>query len=132
MLHFDLVRHSCQSMALLCIATDWRQHSGVRDVIDAGYEYISRGPLSQIFYGHAMPPEVEDKVILPAFVRSRFHSLADMIKADCADGDLEACLMALKHLEEIYRNLRYFISQDDTESGQTCRYMVMVSKDFVK
>jgi len=78
-----------------------------------------------------MPASEVPKVVLTASVRSELDRLREMLKQQCTVADnLEHCSAALRDLDEIFRNLRYFTHRDGPESGHVCRWMVMVTKGY--
>lgn len=105
---------------------------GVRDVIDVCYAHIKAGPMAQMFEGHSF--STDTVVTLPAAVAARFADLAAMLETARLDPEaLQHCRAALRDLEDIYKNILYFSSNDNAlETGQVWRWAVMVPTGYIR
>ena len=72
-------------------------------------------------------------VHLPPSVASQFDKLQTMLDIECADQpeNLASCSTALTELRELYRNLRYFVLEDNVDMGRLWRWSTTLPIEFL-
>lgn len=98
---------------------------GVREVVAVSVDPIARGPLSPLLYGY----EVEDtiRINLPDNIRALFALMQQMLADRCDDKERHTlCSNAVIYLQDVVRNLFYFLQKDTQSVGHIWRWTAMV------
>lgn len=93
---------------------------------------VAKGPLAAMLEGHVMPSHAETQIHLPASIRIQFEALGHMLKTQCDEARRPCCEAALKELDSIYCNVRYFANRQALQSGHLFRWLVALPPEYIR
>lgn len=100
---------------------------GVREIVAASVHSLLQSPMAALLTGYEVHCNV--RVLLPKHIVDRITTLQRMLSEKCDDSQTNhaLCSNAVVCLQQIYRNIFFFMSTDTLGVGHIWRWTAMVS-----
>ncbi|QIX01547.1 hypothetical protein AMS68_007064 [Peltaster fructicola] len=103
---------------------------GVREIVAASIQALLQSPMRALLTGYELHCDV--RVLLPGHIVDKISLLQRMLSERCDDKDQHAmCSNAVVSLQQIYRNIFFFLSKDCLGVGHIWRWTAMVDTGFI-